>query len=1041
MANEEVLELQIRDNAADSATSLWYLARSLEKVKEALGRGLNLTATANGIEKLNKAINAGISEDSVARYERLAGILERIKDVGGIQLKGVKEAAKQMDISTGLEGVQQQAQDAMNGVSDAVDMGTVEVEQRVRDTVENAKDDIVSTAPEVNAMFDNILNGMSKIELKEMQLKALEDELRQGMESGTWSDKKIADWGLRIRNAREEVERLKAVSNDQNMGNGIKQIGDEAVHTHGRLGQIVEDFKRIVKYRIIRSIIKQITQAFVEGTKNVYFYSKAIGGDFAKSMDSAASSFLYLKNSLGAALSPVLQSLIPILNAVVDAVVWMLNIVNQLISVIAGKTTWTRALRVQTDAFEETKKSASGASKAVKELLADWDELNIIQSQNNNAGSGFNNNTPDYGAMFEEVELPHWLIEWGPVIKAILAGVLGATILPKIFDWVKKILGLFGTGTAAPLLSNILNKLFSGTGFPTMPDYTAAATQMGIFSGAAVLAAPACETIAAAMLQIEGILSGGTLLTTLMSLLGSILASALLGTSIKVKVDRKDFDKFKEDFDKLNEDSKRIDIAFDEDAFNLVEEQTEFVDEWVGSNAIKNVGIGFDMERLSDFMLKTDGIDDWCNTPSEKQYAISFTNDTYNRFIEQMNDIMDWTRIASRKAVIVGITPESYAEFTLQAKAISEWAGTEEHKKIVTDIEFNDNLDEFGIKANIVAESIKKISEIGNIVVRIAFDTISYALFMAKMAVIELWTNAKATKVIGINMDTITTALNRVDEWIRTPGEKIINIKFNTDGQSSPVSNVETPTVPDTKGDEWSVWDYLGANTNELANHLLGTDLPEEGFLPYLFNEFKNWIGIGGKDAKETISPEVQIDPEITVDAEALKQQVKESIKKAIENDGVISLEEKTALETMYGKELYNQVRQEIMREMNSGNYRNFSAENTDATNPLSRVKDLARQHIANMRSGQIATANVTGMDMGRIAVPYMGAYQKDENIEADMERGVRNGNEPQNDLIRSMISQLEALNRKQWTVNVNPSSAWGANNARSEEAYRRVTG
>ena len=282
--------------------------------------------------------------------------------------------------------------------------------------------------------------------------------------------------------------------------------------------------------------------------------------------------------------------------------------------------------------------------------------------------------------------------------------------------------------------------------------------------------------------------------------------------------------------------------------------------------------------------------------------------------------------------------------------------------------------------------------------------------------------------------------MNRVDEWIRTPGEKIINIKFNTDNQNGPVNNVETPSVPDTKSDEWSVWDYLGANTNELANHLLGTNLPEEGFLPYIFNEFKNWIGIGGKDAKEIISPEVQIEPEITVDSEALKQQVRDSIKKAIEDDGVISLEEKTALETMYGKELYNRVRQEIMREMNSGDYRSFGANDTE-TNPLDRVKQLARQHIANMRSGQLATANVTGMDMGHIAVPYMGVYQKDENIEADMERGVRNGNEPQNELIRGMISQLERLNNKSWTVNVNPSSAWGATNARSDEAYRRVTG
>jgi hypothetical protein len=44
------------------------------------------------------------------------------------------------------------------------------------------------------------------------------------------------------------------------------------------LGDVGNKFKRILGYRIIRSLIKEIEQAFGEGIKNLYGWSKAMGG-------------------------------------------------------------------------------------------------------------------------------------------------------------------------------------------------------------------------------------------------------------------------------------------------------------------------------------------------------------------------------------------------------------------------------------------------------------------------------------------------------------------------------------------------------------------------------------------------------------------------------------------------------------------------------------------------------------------------------------------------------------------------------------------
>ena len=95
MSNEEILELQISDNSSIAAQGLDKLSTSLDRLKAAIGKGMNLKGTVSGLEKLKNAVNVGLNEDSVSRFERLADTLERLKAIGGLKIAGIKNIANQ----------------------------------------------------------------------------------------------------------------------------------------------------------------------------------------------------------------------------------------------------------------------------------------------------------------------------------------------------------------------------------------------------------------------------------------------------------------------------------------------------------------------------------------------------------------------------------------------------------------------------------------------------------------------------------------------------------------------------------------------------------------------------------------------------------------------------------------------------------------------------------------------------------------------------------------------------------------------------------
>ena len=161
------------------------------------------------------------------------------------------------------------------------------------------------------------------------------------------------------------------------------------------LGQFWSSLQRIAMYRAVRFVLSQFTAALQGGIKNMYQWSKLLSGEFASSMDTAATSILYLKNSFAAMVSPIIEALTPALEVVIDQLVRMMNAVNQLFSAISGKNVYTHAAKSAT----EYAAAATKANKATKRFTVSFDEINILGKKSSDTST--KKKTPDYSSMFE----------------------------------------------------------------------------------------------------------------------------------------------------------------------------------------------------------------------------------------------------------------------------------------------------------------------------------------------------------------------------------------------------------------------------------------------------------------------------------------------------------------------------------------------------------------------------------------------------------------------------------------------------------------
>lgn len=196
---------------------------------------------------------------------------------------------------------------------------------------------------------------------------------------------------------------------------GITQVGEAAKKANNPLGNFISSLKRIAFYRIIRGIIKSITQAFSEGLEKAYLFSSGIVGEgnrFAQAMDSIKSKGNEMKGQLGSAFAALLTAIQPILTAIIDLVTKVADAISQLLSAFTGKT----YLKANATAakFADTMARGAGAAKEWKNQLLGFDEINRL-----NAPSDGGTN-PLAGYDFEDAPISEFWQKAADKVKPIL---------------------------------------------------------------------------------------------------------------------------------------------------------------------------------------------------------------------------------------------------------------------------------------------------------------------------------------------------------------------------------------------------------------------------------------------------------------------------------------------------------------------------------------------------------------------------------------------------------------------------------------------
>lgn len=159
-------------------------------------------------------------------------------------------------------------------------------------------------------------------------------------------------------------------------------------------GKLMHTVGRVAFMRAIRGAIRLVTAGIKEGISAVYEWASVVGNSFKPTMDSMATSFNYLRNSIGAMLSPLLDALAPVLDSIIDNCVAVINVFNQMIATLTGASTWRKAEKVATsygNAANNAAKNTGKVNDAAKELkrtLLGFDEINRLEDATKSAGSG-----------------------------------------------------------------------------------------------------------------------------------------------------------------------------------------------------------------------------------------------------------------------------------------------------------------------------------------------------------------------------------------------------------------------------------------------------------------------------------------------------------------------------------------------------------------------------------------------------------------------------------------------------------------------------
>lgn len=375
MAEIDKLQIEIEASSAKASRSINSLVKAFANLKNAVSETKELQSIARGLNDIASASsgdNAGAtamarSIKEIARQEaKISNISNYLRDISKIDFSNLASAG----VAIGsIASATNEVKSAARTTSARNDRGLGEPQtsgyRNVSEEMAHVSS-IASIAREGLIAFNSTIRDMGK-SLSDVAAKGFS---RVANVTGKWV-KNLALLPIRP----------------------VQRLGASIKDTSNSLSRLLASVKRVVLYRAIRTFLKEISQAFREGIGNLSAYSRLMDTQLHKSLDSIVTDALYIKNAVATIAEPIINTLAPAITALTDNIVEGVNQLSEMIAMLAGKDSYTRAIRSAAQYGDEVQKLGDKASEAKKNLLG-IDELNIF---------GSNKGLEDYASMFEEV--------------------------------------------------------------------------------------------------------------------------------------------------------------------------------------------------------------------------------------------------------------------------------------------------------------------------------------------------------------------------------------------------------------------------------------------------------------------------------------------------------------------------------------------------------------------------------------------------------------------------------------------------------------
>ena len=531
----ETIRIEIKGDSTSAVGGVEKLVRTLERIK-------GVTGSANrGLSSVQKHLDAiaaasdHINGEAAQKITALADALNALNAVGKLKLSG-KYAQTIKDIGEavgGLAVVDYSNLIAFAGAAPGLAASLRELSKVKSDSLVSVSavlpqlgEGIKSLASQLSAIRDEDLKRLEKFIALMEQLKGLRGiripkvppavtsvsipeapglSGEEPQEPSTVTDTEPGRvWTERFRSITAAATKGMA-SVKQTVGNGLKSIGS-------KINNFSRRFLMRVLYRAMNVVISEIVTGFREGVNAVYQYSKALDGRLAKAMDRLATEHNYLKSSLGAMVSPLITAAAPFIEKIVDALVELLNVLNQIFARLSGSDTWTKAIKTATEYAAATDK-ATQANKKYQNTILGFDEINPLNGTADSAVSS----AAEAASPYSFVDVP--------------------VNNKEVTDFLEKLKNALDI---AKEIGMVIAAWKIGTGLADLLDFK------GL--DALKLAAGITLTVAGLTLMVDGMvdimanginwdnflktIGGGLALTTGGALLGSIFGSALIGGAI-----------------------------------------------------------------------------------------------------------------------------------------------------------------------------------------------------------------------------------------------------------------------------------------------------------------------------------------------------------------------------------------------------------------------------------------------------------------------------------------------------------------------------